>query len=117
MAAQLFHIFRNNPFGRETLLQSIYFCKKVGVSLVIYIPRHKKFLMHLKNYVVWINLDDSYLTSPDMALARSTELAEKMGIRARFLDPNHYTKSMLPDIKANFDFMSCPEVSAISHQK
>ena len=108
MAARLFHIFRNNPFGRETLLQSIYFCKKVGVSLVIYIPRHKKFLMHFKNDVVRINLDDSYLTSPAMALTRATELAEETEIRARFLDPNYYAKSMPPDIKANFDFMSCP---------
>ena len=108
MTARLFHIFRNNPFGRETLLQSIYFCKKVGVSLVIYIPRHKKFLMHFKNDVVRINLDDSYLTSPNTALARATELAEKMVIRARFHDPNHYVKSILPDIKANYNFMSCP---------
>jgi hypothetical protein len=81
MAARLFHVFRNNPFGRETLLQSICFCKKVGASLIIYIPRHKKFSMHFENDIVQIDLDGSYLTSPDTALKNTTEVAEKMGIR------------------------------------
>ncbi|MCP4108404.1 MAG: universal stress protein, partial [Desulfobacteraceae bacterium] len=39
MEPQLFHIFRNTPLGRETLLQSIYFCNKVGASLTVYIPK------------------------------------------------------------------------------
>ena len=108
MAARLFHVFRNNPFGRETLLQSICFCKKVGASLIIYIPKHKKFSMHFENDIVQIVLDDSYLTSPDTALKNTTEVAEKMGIRARFLDPKHYTTSILPDIQPDFDFMTCP---------
>jgi len=108
MAARLFHVFRNNPFGRETLLQSICFCKKVGASLIIYIPKHKKFSMHFENDIVQIDLDGSYLTSPDTALKNTTEVAEKMGIRARFLDPKHYTTSMLPDIQPDFDFMTCP---------
>lgn len=108
MAARLFHVFRNNPFGRETLLQSIYFCKKVGASLHIYIPKHTKFSMHFENDIVQVDLDDSYLTSPDTALKNATEVTEKMGIRARFLDPKHYTTSMLPDVQPNFDFMTCP---------
>ncbi len=108
MPARLFHVFRNNPFGRETLLQSIYFCKKVGASLIIYIPKHTKFLMHFENDIVRVDLDDSYLTSTDTALKNATEVAEKMGIKARFLDPKHYTTSMLPDIQPNFDFMTCP---------
>ena len=52
MAARLFHIFRNNPLGRETLLQSLFFCKMFRTSLVIYIPKHKKFLMSFENDVV-----------------------------------------------------------------
>lgn len=108
MPARLFHVFRNNPFGRETLLQSIYFCKKVGASLIIYIPKHTKFLMHFENDIVRVDLDDSYLTSTDTALKNATEVAEKMGIKARFLDPKHYTTSMLPDIQPDFDFMTCP---------
>ena len=68
MDQQLLHIFRNNPLGRETLLQSLYFCKTMGVAPVIYIPEHTKFLMYFENDVVQVDLDSSYLTSPETAL-------------------------------------------------
>ena len=108
MDKQLFHIFRNNPLGRETLLQSLYFSKTVGASPVIYIPSHTKFLMYFENDVVQIDLDGSYLTSPATAKRHATELAEQAGIEPRFLDPKHFTASTLPDIQTNFDFMCCP---------
>ena len=108
MEAQLFHIFRNNPFGRETLLQSIYFCKKIGASPVVYIPRFTKFLMYFDNDVVQIDLDGSYLSSPDTAKAHATELLEQGGMSARFFEPKHYTATTLPDIHTDFDFMACP---------
>lgn len=108
MDKQLFHIFRNNPLGRETLLQSLYFCKTVGASPLIYIPGHTKFLMYFENDVVQIDLDGSYLTSPATAKMHATELAEQAGIEPRFLDPKHFTASTLPDIQTNFDFMCCP---------
>lgn len=108
MEAQLFHIFRNNPLGRETLLQSIYFCKRIGASPVIYIPKHTKFLMYFDNDVVQISLDDSYLTAPETAVKHATELLEQAGLNARFFEPKHFTASTLPDIQTNFDFMVCP---------
>ena len=108
MENRLLHIFRNNPFGRETLLQSIYFCNKVGASPVIYIPKTTKFLMYFDNDVVQVDLDKSYLISPETAIQRATELVEQGGISARFLDPKHFTASTLPDIHTNFDYMSCP---------
>jgi len=108
MENRLLHIFRNNPFGRETLLQSIYFCNKVGASPVIYIPKTTKFLMYFDNDVVQVDLDKSYLVSPETALKRATELVEQEGISARFLDPKHFTASTLPDIHTNFDYMCCP---------
>lgn len=108
MEAQLFHIFRNNPLGRETLLQSLYFCKRVGASPAIYIPKHLKFLMYFENDVVQIDLDNSYLTSPDTALEHATELVGQSKVHARFLEPKHYTASTLPDIQTNFDYMCCP---------
>jgi hypothetical protein len=108
MDKQLFHIFRNNPLGRETLLQSLFFCKTVGASPVIYIPGHTKFLMYFENDVVQIDLDGSYLTSPATAKMHANELAEQAGIEPRFLDPKHFTASTLPDIQTNFDFMCCP---------
>lgn len=108
MNHQMLHIFRNNPLGRETLLQSIYFAKQVKVSPVIYIPKSTKFLMYFENDVVQIDLDNSYLTSPDTAVKHATELLEQAGVEPRFLDPKHYTASTLPDIHTNFDYMSCP---------
>jgi nucleotide-binding universal stress UspA family protein len=108
MNHQLLHIFRNNPLGRETLLQSIYFCKQISASPVIYIPKSTKFLMYFDNDVVQIDLDESYLTSPDTALKHATELLEQAGIEPIFLDPKHYTASTLPDIHTNFDYMCCP---------
>ncbi|MFZ0483342.1 MAG: universal stress protein [Desulfobacterales bacterium] len=108
MENRLLHIFRNNPFGRETLLQSIYFCNKVGASPVIYIPKTTKFLMYFDNDVVQIDLDKSYMTSRETALKNATELVEQAGMNARFLDPKHYTASTLPDIHTNFDYMCCP---------
>ena len=115
MKNRLLHIFRNNPFGRETLLQSIYFCNKVGAFPVIYIPKTTKFLMYFDNDVVQVDLDKSYLISPETALKRATELIEQKGISARFLDPKHFTASTLPDIHTNFDYMCCPRsVSDIS---
>lgn len=108
MDVQLFHIFRNTPLGRETLLQSIYFCKKVGASLIIYVPEFTKFLMYFENDVVQIDLDDSYLTSPETALKHAKELIDQGKMKARFLEPKNFTASTLPDISTNFDFMCCP---------
>lgn len=115
MDHQLLHIFRNNPFGRETLLQSIYFCKKIGASPVIYIPKTTKFLMYFDNDVVQVDLDASYLTSPDTAEKHAAEILAQSRLEPRFLEPKHYTASTLPDIHTNFDYMCCPRsVSDIS---
>ena len=108
MENRLLHIFRNNPFGRETLLQSSYFCKKIGASIVIYIPKTTKFLMYFDNDVVQVDLDKSYLSSPESAVKHATELVEQAGMNALFFEPKHYTASTLPDIHTNFDYMCVP---------
>jgi hypothetical protein len=108
MDKQLFHIFRNTPLGRETLLQSIYFCNQVGASPVVYIPKHTKFLMYFDNDVVQIDLDESYLTDPKTASQHATELLTQGGIKPRFLTPKNFTASTLPDIPTHFDIMCCP---------
>jgi hypothetical protein len=64
--------------------------------------------MYFENDVIQIDLDNSYLTSPETALKHATELVEQEGMKARFLEPKHYTASTLPDIQTNFDFMCCP---------
>lgn len=108
MDTQLFHIFRNTPLGRETLLQSIYFCNRTGASLTIYIPEHTKFLMYFDNQVVQIDLDNSYLSYPETARSHAKALTESGGIEPGFLIPKNFTASTLPDIPVNFDFMCCP---------
>jgi len=105
---QLFHVFRNTPQGRETLLQSLYFCKIVEISLVIYIPKHKRFLMYFENDIVKVDLDESYLTSPETAIKHATELVKKKKITASFLEFKNHSASKPPVIQANFDFMCYP---------
>lgn len=108
MDFQLFHIFRNTPLGRETLLQSTYFCKMVGVTPVIYIPEQTKFLMYFDNDVVQVDLDESYLTAPDTATSHANEAVAQGGCMPIYLKPKNYTASTLPDIPTGFDFMCCP---------
>ena len=108
MDSTIFHIFRNTPLGRETLLQSIYFCRKAGASPIVYIPEFTKFLMYFENDVVQVDLDGSYLTSPETANKHATELLAEWEINPKFFTPKNYTASTLPDIPTNYDFMCCP---------
>ncbi|HDI61255.1 MAG TPA: universal stress protein [Desulfobacteraceae bacterium] len=108
MENRLLHIFRNTPLGRETFLQSIYFCSQIGLSLTVYIPLSTKFLMYFENDVVQVDLDNSYLTGPETAEAHARQLIEAAGLRAKFLTPKYFTASTLPDIPTDFDFMCCP---------
>ena len=108
MDTQLFHIFRNTPVGRETFLQSIYFCTKMGVSPVVYIPQHTKFLMYYEKDVVQVDLDSSYLTAPETAEKHARDLADNAGLEVGFYKAKNFTASTLPDIPVDFNFMCCP---------
>ncbi|MGD8847034.1 MAG: universal stress protein, partial [Desulfobacteraceae bacterium] len=108
MEERLFHVFRNTPLGRETLLQSLYFCKTLDVSLQVYVPKSTQFLIYFDHDAVQVDLDGSYLTSPDNAVAHVTELAQQGGLTPSFLIPKNFTASQLPDIPSNFDYMCCP---------
>jgi nucleotide-binding universal stress UspA family protein len=108
MAQKLFHIFRNTPLGRETLLQSIFFCKKMGVSPTVYIPESTKFLMYFENDVVQVDLDPSYLNDPETAVAHAEQLLQDAHIKPDWFKPKNYTASTLPDIPTSFEFMCCP---------
>jgi hypothetical protein len=108
MHSQLLHIFRNTPLGRESFMQSLYFCKNVGATPVVHIPKHIKFLMYFDNDVVQVDLDGSYLTDPETAEAHALELITSYDLTPKFLTPKNFTASTLPDIPTNFDFMCCP---------
>ncbi len=108
METTIFHVFRNTPLGREILMQSLYFCKQSGTSIVIYIPEHTKFLMYYENDVVQVDLDQSYLTDPATAMDHARALTDEAGLQPRFIEPKNFTASTLPDLPVDFDFMCCP---------
>lgn len=108
MNYKLLHIFRNTPFGRETFLQSLYFCKTINAFPVAYIPRNDKFLLYFPNDAVQVDLDASYLTSPDTAKAHAEGLFKEMGLKPMFYEPKNFTASTLPDVSTNFDYLACP---------
>lgn len=108
MKPQLLHIFRNTPFGRETLLESAYFCKTVGIELVAYIPKTSKFLMYFENDVVQVDLDSSFLYSRKTARKHATSIIRSAGLEPLFFEPRDFTASTLPDIPTHFDYMCCP---------
>ncbi|CCK80117.1 hypothetical protein [Desulfobacula toluolica] len=108
MNYKLLHIFRNTPFGRETFLQSLYFCKTINAFPVAYIPKSDKFLMYFSNDAVQVDLDHSYLTSPATARQHAEELFDEIKIKPMFYEPKNFTASSLPDISTSFDYLCCP---------
>ena len=108
MVNSLLHVFRNNAFGRETFMQSLYFCKTLDFTLRVYIPRHSKFLMYFENEVTQVDLDQSYLSEPDTAQEHVEALAKKAGVSVDFLTPKDFTASTLPDVPIGFDCMCSP---------
>jgi nucleotide-binding universal stress UspA family protein len=108
MVPNLLHVFRNTPLGRETLLQSIYFCTAVDIGLDIYIPDALSFMMYFDDEAVQVDLDRSYLASPGNARERARALASQAGLNPRFLKPRHRTARDLPDVPTHFQRMSCP---------
>ena len=108
MEERLLHVFRNTPLGRETLLQSLYFCNTLAANLHIYVPQTTQFLMYFDHDAVQVDLDNSYLMAPGTAVAHATALAEQDHIKPTFLTPKNFTASQLPDIPTNFNYMCCP---------
>jgi len=108
MKNELLHVFRNTPFGRETLFHSIYFCKNTATELRVYIPKFKQFLMYFENGVVTVDLDDSYLTDPGSAKEHAEKIIKDAGLIPNFVEPKSYTASTLPDLPVDFKYMTCP---------
>ncbi len=108
MKNELLHVFRNTPFGRETLFHSIYFCKNTATELRVYIPNFKEFLMYFENGVVTVELDESYLLDPATARKHAEEIIRSEGLIPNFIEPKSYTASTLPDIPVDFKYMTCP---------
>ncbi|MDD4650499.1 MAG: universal stress protein [Desulfoplanes sp.] len=108
MTPKLFHIFRNTPMGRETFLQSLYFCEQLALDIDVYIPKQKKFLMYFDQQVIQIDLDQSYLFAPQTAREHAEALLAKKQLGYHFLQPTEQTASTLPDIPTAYTFMCLP---------
>jgi len=108
MKDELLHIYRNTPFGRETLLHSIFFCKRTKTSLKVYIPEHPQFLMYFQNEIATVELDKAFLRSPKTAREHAEQIITENGLKPNFLEPKRFTASTLPDIPVDFRFMTCP---------
>jgi nucleotide-binding universal stress UspA family protein len=108
MRRTLLHVYRNTALGRETLLQSAYFCQKTGCKLGIYIPRASQVLMYFKHSVATIGLDSSYLRAPDSAESRAAEIADEFDVTVEMLEPTGYTATDLPNLDGEFGYMACP---------
>jgi len=108
MKDELLHVYRNTPFGRETLLNSIYFCKKTKTLLRVYIPEHPQFLMYFQNEIATVELDKAFLRSPKTARKHAEQIIAEAGLKPSFLQPKRFTASTLPDIPVDFGFMTCP---------
>ena len=109
MYNEFLHVFRNTPFGREILLQSLCFCKKTKTFLKLYIPRYHQFLMYFNNKVITVQLDKSFLHSPDTAKKHAEDVIKAEGVEPKFIElmPEDYTAS-IPNLPVDFTYMCCP---------
>lgn len=65
--------------------------------------------MYFENDVVQVDLDPSYLRSPETAHDHAIEIVRSFGLpKPVFIESKNFTASNLPDMPVNFDFMHCP---------
>ncbi len=107
---RILHVYRNTPLGRETLLGAAYLCRRTGMQLAVYIPRgpEPRFTLNFELDLVEVQLDGSYLISPETAELHARELVEAQGLVLRLVEPSHRVASTLPELPSDFDMMTCP---------
>lgn len=107
MPYELLHVFRNTPLGRETLMQSAFFCQQMRMPIDIYVPREPQCLMYFEHGVVTVDFDHSYLRSPSSAHDHAREVVEGFEVSYQFFEPTRSTAGH-PDLRSDYAFMSCP---------
>ena len=111
----LFHVFRNTPFGRDTLLQSAYFSKKLSIPLTLYIPTRNQFLMKFPKKNITVNLDRAFLRDPSTALEHARAVLREQKIYPEIFEPSTFTALELADIPTTFGYLCSPRsISEIS---
>lgn len=110
MQPKLLHIYRNTPSGRETWLQSAWFCALLNAEPNCYLPRDKKFLLYFEHDAVQVDLDESYLRNAETAQRECLDAARPFGVEPRIIEPAGYSATNLPDLPTDFSYMTCPRV-------
>ena len=108
MRNQLLHIYRNTPFGRETFMQSEYFCRQLRLPLSVYIPNHPQFNLTFGLKELVISLDQTYLSVPSTAEEHLTQVLESSPVVYRLFEPDAFKDTNLPEIPTDFSYMTCP---------
>jgi hypothetical protein len=106
--ASLFHVFRNTPFGRDTLLQSVHFAKKMDLPITLYIPKHQQFVMHFQNRSVTVELDRAFLREPETARTHAESILLENNIKFHLFEPLDFASLDLPNVPISFEYMCCP---------
>ncbi len=111
MSRKLLHIFRNNPLGRENLLQSVYLCQKVPeLELHVHFPEHTQCLLMLETGVLTLDLDVTYTKFRETAEQRATEILSKSSVLWHKVVPEKFTSAGLDQLPGDWDVLACPRV-------
>jgi len=108
MERKLLHVYRNTALGRETQLQSAWFCNRTGCSLEVYVPRHAQFLLYFEHSVATVSLDSSYLRDGASAVERVRDIAAELDCAVSFVEPRDFTAPTLPNLPSDYTFVACP---------
>ncbi|NQV28113.1 MAG: universal stress protein [Rhodopirellula sp.] len=110
MERSLFHIYQDNPNGRETLLQSIDFCRKLGgLKLTIYQPEETSCLMYLEQgEVITIDLNENYTKWTESATLHINALMHDAEVEFEQFVPQSWTRDTLPNLPGEWAIMTCP---------
>ena len=109
MKDTLLHVYRNTPYGRETLMQSVYFCKTMkNIQMTVYVPKYVQFLMYFDSEVVTVDLDTSYTNFTDTARERVSTILDREGVEFLFYEAKDFTANTLPNLPVSATYMTCP---------
>jgi nucleotide-binding universal stress UspA family protein len=110
MVHKILHVWRNTPFGRETLRQTIHFADRGGVAIELIQPQTSKCLLDMGGTLLSLSLDRSYLRSPESSRANAVALLESKGLSWSWLEASARAAEDLPVYSIESDYIACPRV-------
>ncbi len=112
MRAPVFHVFRNSPRGFETFRGALWLGRATGLSVRVYFPEARSFVLYFEGAAVQVDLDESYLYAPDTARRRARAIGRELEASWSEQPATGHTGSTLPDIRGRFSLISCPRAMA-----